>query len=370
MNLFKRTLFSLITLVCGSAQAMHYNPNLQGAMAARPFLAENIQVLSENLIITIDPGFEYASFDQSFQIKTFDSGNQIPFLLYTGDLLDSLTVYVDGQKVVVKEINEVDNIRKSRFVGFAYQFENEPNLEDSISWVEIMGAENRIESIPAERMSFFEANLSEGNHTIRITFSAPKAFKGDDWVGHSSFSYSLSPSQYWKSFGSLNLTIDASGFDSPITTNLRKPESGSLSGRAKWSLTSMETEVVSIDFTPEIKGTAQTLIAIGPFWMAQILGFFLVLTHLYFMYRWKRMHSKYRFSWYWLVGVVLTPLLYFGGWELCYEWIEYLLGDLSTGYRGDGAFLLFLAIIVTPLYMGFTALVDYIMESKVKQKEV
>lgn len=368
MNLSKLTLLFFCMSFWGSLQAMHMSPNRHGAMAARPFLSEHVQVLHEDLTIRIDGSFNTAYFDQTFQIKTAQSGSQIPFLLYTGDILTSLKVFVDGEEVKVQEIDGVRNIKHSPFADFAYQFEQISQPVDSTSLLEIMGVENRQINIWPDQMSYFEADLSEGEHTIRITYSARKAFKGDDWVGTSSFSYSLSPSQYWEGFGSFSLTLDGSEFDQPFTTNLREPESGNLASVAKWSLTSMETEVISIDFTPEIKGTARTLIAIGPFWMAQILGFLLLLTHIFLMYSWKKKYPKYRFSWHWFAGAILAPFLYFVGWELCYEWIEYALGDASTGYRGDGAFLLWLAIIVVPLYMGLTALIDYIMESKVKRR--
>ena len=71
---------------------------------------------------------------------------------------------------------------------------------------------------------YFETNVPIGKHLIEVNYTAERWKNSKGLVKKYDFSYVLAPAKYWKSYGSLDVTIISRNFLNPIKTNLPDKE--------------------------------------------------------------------------------------------------------------------------------------------------
>ncbi|MBU3744117.1 MAG: hypothetical protein FGM61_06145, partial [Sediminibacterium sp.] len=76
----------------------------------------------------------------------------------------------------------------------------------------------------------------------------------------------------WKSFGSLEITLDASDFSHALATNLGQQTKGKLDSISVWNFSKLPSDYFEIIYKPEISGFAKIMITISPIGLTLIFA--------------------------------------------------------------------------------------------------
>lgn len=323
----KHFLLVLLISMQGLLFANMAEPVKHGTVGSRPFTSEHVDILHETLSIVIDSRFEIAAFDVVYTVSSAKNGIQIPLLFYASEYLDDFQVFLDGKVIDNVVIPSYDSeYQDSLFGAYPYFFS-----ENEYSGAVNFNAINRHETaLTLNDMIYFEVDLSKGKHQIKVTYNAHVWSDFSKPIKAYDFRYSLSPANYWKSFGILDLTIDACAFDQPIQTNLGDLKSGEINTIGHWSFKGIPVPVIEISFYPEINTTGQFFLNLGGLNLALIIGFIFAVLHLVWMYYYRRNHPNAHYSVAVILGAFLVPALFLIVWIFSFDWFAYLIGPHAS----------------------------------------
>lgn len=342
------------------------NPVTEGTLGARPFVSEFVDVTHEDLFIEVDENFEYARFKAMYHINSSTDGFQIPFLFYASEFLDSFIVKLDGVEVQIQEVSyEFDVPENTKFKDFAYFFER--SSDNDYSSVLLEETPDAGFYVNLHNMIYFESDIPAGEHVIEVSYRATNWTDAWDWVKEYSFRYALSPAKYWKSFGTLHVTVDASQFDQELLLNLGPPTSGDLNSTASWQFDSLPVEILQIIYIPEISSTTQTLINISPKGLAYLTAGVLVIIHCLLILWYRKRNPDKRFSLVVIIGSLLIPLIFLVSWVYYFELIHGLVGEHAGKKYGYNILAIGLYPFITPVYWGLCWLLDKLIKRKLTQ---
>ena len=339
------------------------SPIQEGTIGTQPFINEHVNITHENILIKIGEDFYFADYEIEYYIIAEEDGIKIPLLFYASDYYGGFTVEIDGKPIDLKEVNTLwDTEDNEEFKDFSY-------LYDTIN--KKIGDESyeTHRQINKNDLLYFDTDLSKGEHKIIVKYRATRWSEDSGWIKKSSFRYSLAPAKYWKSFGNLNITIDASSFEHDITTNLEKePSEGDINQIATWVFVGLPTDVLEIIYTPKVDKVSQAIIDFTPFNIALVLSSFLVVFQLFRMNRSRKDNSKRWISKAAILGGIVIPIFFIsttiGVGLLLENFIEDPSGRANYGYL----FLLFLMPLYGFGYLIISIIVDQILRLIYREK--
>lgn len=345
------------------------SPVRQGTFSSSAFSSRDIDIVSETVHLKIDENFKSAFYQIEYSINTETAGKQIPLLFHAKDYRGEFKVWVDNLLIKLKDIpEEYKTATDTPFEKFSSAFEKAFQDGESetveISWQKDRGYTYRLNDL-----KYFEADLSKGNHKIRVEYTADVWTDVSDWVKEYSFRYSLSPAKYWKSFGSLEITVDASACNRKITTNLGKVAWGNPDSVAVWEFTKLPADYIEISSKPEISRYASTMIAIGPSGLTIIFTLLIVFLHLLSILKYRRSKSAKRFSWVVIAGSLIIPFLILVFYIISYDLIDSAIGVDAGRFHGYVFMIILLYPIFMPGYWLIMWLTDKILKRKVQEKQ-
>jgi hypothetical protein len=339
----------------------------RGTILSRPFVNEFVDIIHEDLRIKVDSIFNTARFEITYLIRASKDGIKIPFLFYAAGLRDDFKIYIDNKQIKLSEVPDKYNVPDStKFSDFSYffsweSFNNDKKLvllEDSPSGGFYLSLNDFL---------YFETDISKGEHKITASYIADKWQDGWGWVNEYSFRYALSPAKYWKSFGSLTITIDATEHTNRLTTNIGEPTRGDIDKIAIWEFDTIPTEILKIIYKPEISEKAQTLIKIRPDRLAFMVGIVMLIIHLILIFAYRRTKPNKRFSWIVISGSIIFPLIFFYSWSEFYTVIDNVIGEHASREHGYAGLEIILYPIVMPIYWVIMWLIDrFIKRHRIK----
>jgi len=359
----KKLLFILFTLTHIQTQANMANPVFKGTLGSRPFVNQYVDIIHEDLLIKIDDSFEFAQFNVKYHINSLETGVQIPFLFYASEFLDSFMVKIDGQEILIQEIPRAFKIPEgTKFKDFSYFFEKRDHAE----FIDVLMEDSPSSGfhINLHHMIYFETDISKGEHMIEVAYRATKWVDGWDRINEYSFRYALSPAKYWKSFGTLDLTLDAIGFSQPLNTNLGPPSRGRVDSIANWHFNKLPTEILQISYSPALNSKAQTLLKIGASGLAYITGFILMIIHVGMVFWFRKRNIKRKYSLAVIIGSIIIPLIFVISWMNYYDLIDHVIGEHASRSNGYTFFVILLYPVVLPFYW----VVFWLIDKQIKKK--
>ena len=362
----KKLILLAAFLSCHCLFANMASPIIPGTMVATPFTSQYVDILGEKIFIRINESFTTASFRIEYRIKSSASGKQIPLLFYAVNYNKNFKIWIDGKEISIKKLPDELYLNDSILVSdFEYIFEKGYSSENKqLNISEDLKTDFYVSIYD---LLFFEADITEGEHIIKVEYDAMAEIDGSDWVNEYSFRYSLSPAKYWKSFGNLELTIDASAFDGVISCNLGVENAGNIDSIAEWNFNQLPVDFITIKHIPEITLFAQTLISISPEGIAIIFGLTLIILHLIIIIRYRRKNLNVRFSKPMIIGSLLVPLLFVIINYYAYFFIDNFI-DGASGNHGYIFLILFFYPFLLPLYWLIMWLVDRIYRRNLIKK--
>lgn len=325
-------------------------PVNRGTIFSRPFTNQFVDILHEDLKIVLDEKFEFANFEILYHINATKGGIKIPLLFYASELTDNFKIEIDGRLVEIGEVpDEYLQAENTKFSDFSYFFAPQ-DFDKTTSMVLMEESQSQGFYLNLNDLYFFETDISKGEHTIKVTYTASSWTDQWNWVNEYSFRYALSPAKYWKSFGSLSITLDAESFKNAIETNLGEPSTGTLDSVATWNFHSLPTEILKVSYTPEINQLASILIQIRPDRLAYIFGLLLIFLHLFLIRSFRKKYPEKKFSPVVILGSILVPLLFFLSWSYFYSMIDSLIGEHASGQHGYSQLVFIFFPFVIPFY--------------------
>lgn len=359
----KRLTIIIILAISSQVYANMANPVIEGTFTGRPFISEFVDVIHEDLLIKIDKHFHHASFYVQYHINSTKDGYQIPFLFYASEYLDSFSVKIDGKKISLTNIPYDFKVPEdTKFKDFSYFFEK--SSANDFSSILIEDSAYSEFHVSLADMIYFETDVPHGEHVIEVSYIARNWTNRLDWVNEYSFRYALSPAKYWKSFGTLNVNIDASDFDQELNVNLGHPKNGNLQSIAQWEFNNMPIEIVKISFNPKVSPIAQTLIEITPIKIAYITGAIFTIIHFFTLMWYRKKHPIKRLSIAVVIGSFLIPLVFLMSWINSYFLIDFFIGEYASGMHGYTFFVILLYPIIMPVY----GLISWFIDKWIKTK--
>jgi hypothetical protein len=344
-----KTVLMLLLLISLKAAANMASPITKGTLGSSPFISRYVDILNEKILIIPDSLFETAYFKIEYQIKVSQSGIQVPLLFYASDYREDFKVWLDNAEIRLKPAPEYyENLEGTPLKDFGYLFDS--GSENEERQVIIENPEYAGFYVSVNNLKFFEADLEEGTHTIRVDYVAESWSDRSSWVTEYSFRYALAPAKYWKSFGELEITLDNSRFGKKIKTNLGIPVQGNTKAVTKWIFSAIPVEMLQVNYIPELNSAAGILIALGPTGLTVIFAVFLVLIHLLLMLTFRKKNPAKRFSRVMVAGSLIIPLLILTGYMASFSMIDASIGKDAGGRHGY-TFLIFVFYpVIVPVY--------------------
>lgn len=353
-----KNIFLIIILLLNlNVKANMAEPIDRGTLGSSPFISSYVNVIHEDIYVKIDQFFKTAKYEVTYQIDALKDSINIPFLFYASEYLNDFTVTIDGYEIKTKEAPDDYYVpHDSLFSDFSYFFEK-PTLNE-YSDVLINEKESRGFYVSTRDMIYFETDITKGKHTIKVTYNATVWEDRWDMIKEYSFRYALSPVKYWKSFGTLNITINAEDYSKNITTNLGEPTIGDENKVAMWKLDSIPSDIFHIIHKPKASSFAIMLSNFGSKNLALSLCILLALIQLFVLIKMRKKYPQKRNFTFNIIAILLIPLVFVSGWFFFNYFIDFTLGDAASERHGYTILVFLLYPIILPIYWLFFFLIN------------
>jgi hypothetical protein len=334
------------------------------SLFGRPFTAQQVDITHEEIRVKLDESFQTARFEITYFLQANREGIRIPLLFYAIALRDGFEVALDGKPLQTKEIPpEYSFADSASFREFFYLFHPDSSqYEENRAYLLDGWGTGYFGSV--NDLVYFEADISKGKHEVTVNYTADPWIDSWDWMNEYSFHYALAPAKHWKSFGTLEIILDATAFPDSISTNLGPPLLGRLDSVARWQFDAIPEDVLEVHYQQEMPKTAIFLIRLGPRNLAFIAGAILLILHLWVIRAYRRRNPSVRYSWVVILGGILLPFLFLWIWMMAYPFIDWFIGEHAAAMHEYIFFILFLYPVIMPVYLGLMWLWDYFWKRK------
>jgi hypothetical protein len=342
------------------------SPLREGTFSSSAFSSRDMDILKENIRITLRSDGKTADYQIDYHIRNYEEGKQIPMLFHAKDYQGEFKIWVDQKEIALQDLPEEYLTGNSTALEKFSAYFHKDFGQDQPQTVVLYWEDGTGYIYSLRDLSYFELDLLPGEHHIRVEYTAKAWTDVSGWIKEYSFRYSLSPAQQWKSFGSLEVTVDASALGMHITTNLGLPTSGSLDGIAKWQFSKLPGNYLTLSYSPAVSQFAQILIQIGPWGMVLGLALLLIAIHIVLIKRYRKKNPQRKFSWVLAVGSLLVPFLILESYQLSYDLIDGVIGEEASRFHGYSFLVLFLYPLFLPMYWIILWVVDRWFASRIK----
>ncbi|MEM6719451.1 MAG: hypothetical protein AAF611_09065 [Bacteroidota bacterium] len=356
-----------------SAMMLYANmasPVQEGTLGTRPFISQYVHILHENLYITLHADFTTAQFEIEYIINAEKDGLQIPLLFYASEYYKDFQVTIDGQEIALQKQEyfwDVYGDDKEKLSNFEYLYNTDAKksrtLENQFKY-------ERNDRISLNDFLYFETDIAAGKHSIKVSYQATNWRYSHNRLNEDSFRYALAPAKYWKSFGILAITIDASKVQDKITINLGTPKSGEVDEISNYHFEKLPVDMIQITRIPTLSGFAKFLLNLETFWLAIILISFFIVFHVWKMHRFRKQYPFKPRSNTAILGTFIMPLLFVCMLLVSTFWIDEAIGKpYASGRESYGAFYEFLNLPkYVIVYIVFAILVDFMFKKRYIQR--
>lgn len=342
----KRSAFLTLLFCCAvlTTLANMGPPWRGGTNSARPFLNAHVDILKEELTIRPDRNFRTALYDIRYHISAKKDGIAIPLLFIALDKNSDFRIEVDGKEVALLDIPGDYTTDHPGFQDFRYFFEK---ADDGNERVQVKDTQNGGRLYALSHLKYFHVDLSKGAHVIHVSYTAfPWEDLSDGWVKTYDFRYALSPASYWKSFGKLYLTIDASACKHPLKLLLDRHTEIQPGAIVRQTLNGIPSEMLRLSYEPTITGFPAFLLSVGPFPIALAIGIPLLICYFLLIRLLCRRNPGRSLRLFIVGGGAVISFAFVYSWIYAYDRIDHALGQHSANYHGYGTIGIFLLLPV------------------------
>ncbi|NDV95211.1 hypothetical protein D0T84_09795 [Dysgonomonas sp. 521] len=352
---------SLLIVLCISIYANMSSPWRDGDLTSDAYSGKDIDILHESLQIKLID-FYTAKFTVAYRIKSDRAGKQIPLIFDTMTGKESnngaFRAWLDEEELTISEIPS------------SYENPNALQWIDSLDNHLLYSKENSPDLIG---LKYFEVDLTEGEHIIKVEYTAQANIYLSESVKEFTLKYNLAPARYWRSFSGLYIEIDKTGLAGSFETNL--PDHGKMLTEPITHLyfTEIPSDELTITYTPKVNLFAKGIIGVGTSLAFVILFILLILLvialHIWLVIKYRYKYPDRRFSQVALIGSVLVPVVCAAMSMLSLAIINGILGSYAS-FSHSGFYLAYsfaiLCLLLIPLYIMLIILLDRYIKNKRK----
>lgn len=203
---------------------------------------------------------------------------------------------------------------------------------------------------------YFSANLEKGDNIIEVKYDGGMEYNTYGFVTNYKLEYSLSPSQYWKSFGPIDVTLITDDLVEFKESNLGKEKEEN--NIFKWTITPQNREKIEIKLSEKTSFISKVLVALDPFG----ISFIALILMSFFQIKLMKSDSK---KYILILGIILVPILFYVIFLLSYSLIDFSLGKDYTkhGY-------VFLYVVTYPIVLIFYGILMWQIHKRIKAKQL
>lgn len=311
-------------------------PWVDGSIHSSLFGTTNCKVIRENLNIKFEKieDIYFTKYKIKYVINS-SFNEKLPLLFIGLELKGNKRVIVNGKQVKITNYN-LDNLSKIKY-----------DNENSIS-------------INPEDLIYFEGELKEGENIIIIEYDANLEFNTIGFIREYNLKYSLYPSKFWESFGTIFVEIDLGNDLEIINSNIGKFETKN--GISKLELTNIPVDEIQLDFRRKINLISKILLYISPFGISIFCLIIMFTIHITLIKK-KYLSNTEDYKYVLLIGNILIPILYYFFYFTSYDLIDFSLSQEKSrhGY-------VFLYVFTLPILMLIYSVITYFIDKKLKSE--
>jgi len=364
----KTKLIALFFLLNHLVFANMASPYIDGSKNMCAFSSKDVDILGENIVIHINRYFGTAKFTIEYIIQSEVMGGQIPLLFYAKDYREGFQVWLDGKPIQVLNVPlDYYKTENTPFVDFSNTFNV---VVDEFAYIPVHWKEDAVEKCHLNELKYFETDLPKGTHSIKVEYTADAWIYEGEWVNDYTYYYSLAPAKYWKSFGTLRMSIYQDGNSNYLNTNLGNPKEGQIGKVSTWEFNQLPVDLIEISYHPEINPLAENLITIEPFGLMCLVGVFLLIIHLVILLTSIRKNPLKRHTWLIVLGSIIATVLMIYSFFVSYDIIDFLIGEHASKRRGYYFLIIVVYPIILIIYLCLIFLANWIFKKFIFKKHL
>lgn len=235
-----------------------------------------------------------------------------------------------------------------------------PFIKETNNSYAIQYSEKESYPVDLNDLIYFEAKLKKGENTIYIEYNGELEYNTYGFLKKYKLRYSLYPSKFWKSFGSIKVTINLEDNLEINDSNLGK--STLQNNTANWEITQINQDEMEITVTEKISFISKILLFIEPIGLAFISLILLAFIHFKLLKK-RRIKANSKYNFYLPLGIIIVPLLFYVLYYLSYNLIDFSLGQKYSkhGY-------VFIYVITYPVLLLVYGILMWQIDLKLKKK--
>ena len=310
------------------------SPNVYGYTPSVGLQSKDVDIEQEDLTITLSDSVTYANYTVRYHIKSDKEEGQLILIFDPAEPFTRFEVFLDGKAVNLIPI------------------QNDSIPADTL----IYGSNNRTDIYHQQ----FSLDINKGQHTIDVSYvGQPSEYLGN-WVTEYTHTYNLKPAKSWKSFGKLNLIIDASSLKDHVSVNIQDSVY-QIQGKTKtWQFDSVPQNLIEIRFLP--KGDLSFMIY--PEAIFIVVFVILFVLNLWWLIRWRQLHLSKKYTLPAILGSLIVPALSIAAYMCSYPLIDCLIGKYAASFHG----YVFLVIFTYPFFAIFYFIVMWVIDHFYKRQ--
>lgn len=309
----KKIYFLLFLILPLFSFANMANPWIEGTEHSGIYSLKNSKVEKEFIHIKLlkDDEVKSAEFTVTYFIDA-NAEKKVPLVFIGLGLSGSAKVWVNGNPVEQQEL-------KANQQSF---------LQENINGYNIKFSEKDDHSVSLDDLLYFQANFKKGKNKVVIRYGASLSYDRRDFIKEYKVKYSLYPSKFWDSFGPIEVTLESAENVELLRSNLGNPTIKN--NNYTWTITDKSKDI-EMEFSPKYSLFVQFLVLIGPFGIACIVSFILLLFHVKILKIRRQKHpSKYNF---WVpLGIVLNYIIFNATFIFSFDLLHWLTEKTHQGY--------------------------------------
>lgn len=334
------------------------SPRMPGSTTSEAYSSRHIDILHEQITIKHINPYE-AKFTILYTIKTDKSGKTIPLIF------DTNSANVGGNETFAAWVNDIE----IPISDIPSTYEN----KNALIWLDSL--DNHI-NFPVDNVpnfigyKYFEVNLSEGVHVIRVEYTASASVERGGIIEVFNYTYNLAPARYWKSFGTLAIEIDTTPLDGEYLLNITSKIDTINKGTSvsHWHFTELPSDAIYITFFPRISKFSQLLIGFGAETFSLIFIITLIVFHVRYILRYRIANPEKKYSPALIAGSLVLPFLFFSSYIFFTYLLDWIIGEFATGQHGYIYFIYILYPITVVIYLPIMWLIDKLKKRRIHQE--
>ncbi|TDG35586.1 hypothetical protein EZJ43_13270 [Pedobacter changchengzhani] len=356
--------FSFTLILLASFSASYGNmakPYVDGTESSTLFGTKNCKVISERIDLTAvapvdEDDYAYKlNYKISYRISA-DQQGLLPLLFIAQNMDVPKSVMVNGVKINLESLTQ-NMASKFKFLtpsqsgGDFYDIAFDKR---SMKW-----------GVQLSELIYFEALILKGENVITVEYDGHPEYNVYGLLREYKIQYALYPSNYWKSFGVIEINIKL-----PKEAEIRNVNIGTLqnlnNGNYKLTIGKISKDDLKIVFSKKISYFAGALLFLQPFGLAAIA----FLISAFFHFKWikkRRLMYPTKYNFVVPIGMLLVTAITYLVFAFSYDLIKWLLNNdgLKNGYA---LLLVFTSPFFLLVYGVFVWIVDYQIKKRILMK--